>query len=71
MVARYGDKLGRSMSMHQGVATWYDPCSCEAEQRWQRVAEEGKADQHNSKQRQMAKPHYEAEDEVGDESGAR
>lgn len=57
--------------MHQGVATWYDPCSCEAEQRWQRVAEEGKADQHNSKQRQMAKPHYEAEDEVGDESGAR
>jgi len=30
----------RSLSMHDGVQTWCDCCSCEAEPRWQEVEQE-------------------------------
>ncbi|MEJ2763719.1 hypothetical protein VV869_07015 [Photobacterium sp. MCCC 1A19761] len=33
-------KTVQRMSMHEGIATWYDCCVCEAEPYWAEVAEE-------------------------------
>jgi GMP synthase-like glutamine amidotransferase len=35
-----GQEVVMSKSMHEGVETWCDTCSCEPEPRWQAVAEE-------------------------------
>ena len=34
------DRRRRGLSMHDGIATWCDCCSCEAEPYWVAVADE-------------------------------
>ncbi len=34
------DRPRRGLSMHEGIASWCDCCSCEAEPYWVAVAEE-------------------------------